>query len=177
MNGAALRKLVRLSLSRERRATTSSVFGVGVGIASLVFFVALGLGVGHVVREKVFPVDASLVEVNPLIVTGDGRLVALDAKIGIDPNALFRHPDLAAQRDVTQAKVRREIDHPHARLQQSRRGIERNTVGRSEEHDITLLQTGILGRLERKLEMPTQIREQGVDTYARFGSRGDALHL
>ena len=46
--------------------------------------------------------DASLVEVNPLIVTGDGHLVALDAKIGIDPNALFRHPDLAALRDTTQ---------------------------------------------------------------------------
>jgi succinyl-CoA synthetase beta subunit len=46
--------------------------------------------------------DASLVEVNPLIVTNDGKLVALDAKIGIDPNALFRHADLEAMRDVTQ---------------------------------------------------------------------------
>jgi succinyl-CoA synthetase beta subunit len=46
--------------------------------------------------------DASLVEVNPLIVTSEGRLVALDAKIGIDPNALYRHADLAALRDVTQ---------------------------------------------------------------------------
>jgi succinyl-CoA synthetase beta subunit len=46
--------------------------------------------------------DASLVEVNPLIVTEDGRLVALDAKIGIDPNALFRHPGLAQLRDVSQ---------------------------------------------------------------------------
>jgi succinyl-CoA synthetase beta subunit len=46
--------------------------------------------------------DASLVEVNPLIVTEDGRLVALDAKIGIDPNALFRHPDLAQLRDLSQ---------------------------------------------------------------------------
>jgi succinyl-CoA synthetase beta subunit len=46
--------------------------------------------------------DASLVEVNPLIVTGDGSLVALDAKIGVDPNALFRHPDLVALRDRTQ---------------------------------------------------------------------------
>ncbi len=46
--------------------------------------------------------DASLVEVNPLIVTDAGNLVALDAKIGIDPNALFRHPDLAALRDVSQ---------------------------------------------------------------------------
>jgi len=46
--------------------------------------------------------DASLVEVNPLIVTGEGKLVALDAKIGIDPNALFRHPELVALRDRTQ---------------------------------------------------------------------------
>lgn len=65
MNGRSLRRLVRLNLSRERRATVSSIFGIGVGIASLVFFVALGLGVGRVVREKVFPVDASLVEVVP----------------------------------------------------------------------------------------------------------------
>ena len=46
--------------------------------------------------------DASLVEVNPLIVTADGKVIALDAKIGIDPNAMFRHPDLAALRDKTQ---------------------------------------------------------------------------
>lgn len=46
--------------------------------------------------------DASLLEVNPLIVTKAGKLVALDAKINIDPNALFRQQDLAALRDVTQ---------------------------------------------------------------------------
>jgi succinyl-CoA synthetase beta subunit len=46
--------------------------------------------------------DASLVEINPLIVTEDGRLVALDAKIAIDPNALFRHPELAGMRDLSQ---------------------------------------------------------------------------
>ncbi len=45
-------------------------------------------------------VDASLAEVNPLIVNGDGRLQAVDGKILIDDNALFRHPDLAALRDV-----------------------------------------------------------------------------
>jgi len=44
--------------------------------------------------------DASLVEINPLIVTGDGRLVALDAKMNFDDNALSRHPDLAQLRDV-----------------------------------------------------------------------------
>ncbi|RYZ63620.1 MAG: ADP-forming succinate--CoA ligase subunit beta, partial [Proteobacteria bacterium] len=46
--------------------------------------------------------DASLVEVNPLIVTKDGKLMALDAKIGIDPNALYRHKDLQALRDEAQ---------------------------------------------------------------------------
>jgi succinyl-CoA synthetase beta subunit len=46
--------------------------------------------------------DASLVEINPLIVTRAGKLIALDAKINIDANALFRHPDLAALRDPEQ---------------------------------------------------------------------------
>jgi len=40
--------------------------------------------------------DATLFEVNPLIRTEDGRIIALDAKVSIDGNALFRHPDLAA---------------------------------------------------------------------------------
>ena len=44
--------------------------------------------------------DASLVEVNPLVVTGDGRVVALDAKLNFDANALFRHPEIAALRDL-----------------------------------------------------------------------------
>ncbi len=43
--------------------------------------------------------DASLVEINPLVVASDGRVLALDAKINFDDNALFRHPDLAALRD------------------------------------------------------------------------------
>ncbi|MBV9586714.1 MAG: succinate--CoA ligase subunit beta, partial [Alphaproteobacteria bacterium] len=43
--------------------------------------------------------DASLVEINPLVLTGDGQLVALDAKMGFDDNALFRHPDIEALRD------------------------------------------------------------------------------
>jgi len=46
--------------------------------------------------------DLSLVEVNPLIIDGDGNLVALDAKINADNNALFRHRDLAAMRDESQ---------------------------------------------------------------------------
>jgi len=44
--------------------------------------------------------DASLVEVNPLITTKDGKVVALDAKINFDSNALFRHEDVVAMRDL-----------------------------------------------------------------------------
>jgi succinyl-CoA synthetase beta subunit len=43
--------------------------------------------------------DCSLLEVNPLIVTGDKRVVALDAKLNFDDNALFRHPEIVAMRD------------------------------------------------------------------------------
>jgi succinyl-CoA synthetase beta subunit len=46
--------------------------------------------------------DMILLEVNPLIVTADGRLVCLDAKMGFDANALDRHPDIAALRDETE---------------------------------------------------------------------------
>tara|TARA_Y100001935_G_scaffold184714_1_gene153324 strand:+ start:29377 stop:30540 length:1164 start_codon:yes stop_codon:yes gene_type:complete len=46
--------------------------------------------------------DASLVEINPLIVDKDNNLIALDAKISIDPNALFRHDDLRSLRDIRQ---------------------------------------------------------------------------
>ena len=44
--------------------------------------------------------DASLAEINPLIVTRDQRVVALDAKMNFDDNALFRHPDIVALRDL-----------------------------------------------------------------------------
>jgi succinyl-CoA synthetase beta subunit len=73
-------------------------FGLGFNPAQIAEFTKILQALYKLYLEN----DASLVEVNPLIVTGDGKLVALDAKIGIDPNALFRHADLAAQRDVTQ---------------------------------------------------------------------------
>jgi succinyl-CoA synthetase beta subunit len=44
--------------------------------------------------------DASMVEINPLIQTGDGRILALDAKVGFDDNALFRHQDIKELRDL-----------------------------------------------------------------------------
>jgi succinyl-CoA synthetase beta subunit len=73
-------------------------FGLGLSGAQINEFTSILKGLYKLYIEQ----DASLVEVNPLIVTGEGKLVALDAKIGIDANALFRHPELVALRDKSQ---------------------------------------------------------------------------
>jgi succinyl-CoA synthetase beta subunit len=59
--------------------------------------------------------DASLAEINPLVVTPAGEVLALDAKISIDDNALDRHPDLAGLRDET-AEAPSEVDARNANL-------------------------------------------------------------
>ena len=46
--------------------------------------------------------DAAMIEINPLVVTGDDDLMALDAKIGFDDNALYRHPDILELRDLSE---------------------------------------------------------------------------
>ncbi|MCX7798550.1 MAG: ADP-forming succinate--CoA ligase subunit beta [Melioribacter sp.] len=46
--------------------------------------------------------DASLLEINPLVITNDNKIIALDAKMNFDDNALFRHPDIAAYRDLNE---------------------------------------------------------------------------
>ena len=73
--------------------------------------IALGIGIpqsalaqGRTVFKGLYKcfdaTDASLAEINPLILTGDHRVVALDAKLNFDDNALFRHPDIQALRDL-----------------------------------------------------------------------------
>jgi len=52
--------------------------------------------------------DASLFEINPLVITAEGDVIALDAKVTFDDNALFRHPDLAALRDPEEEDPREE---------------------------------------------------------------------
>jgi succinyl-CoA synthetase (ADP-forming) beta subunit (EC 6.2.1.5) len=61
-------------------------------------FVKIALGLYKAYEE----LDASLVEINPLVLTKDGKLVLLDAKVEIDDNALFRHKDLEEMEDLTQ---------------------------------------------------------------------------
>ncbi len=57
--------------------------------------------------------DASLIEINPLAVTREGELLAVDAKVALDDSALFRHPDLAALRDVSQEDSREARARAH----------------------------------------------------------------
>ena len=56
--------------------------------------------------------DMAMLEINPLIVTKDGKLRCLDAKIGFDSNSLYRHPDIAALRDETEEDAK-EIEASH----------------------------------------------------------------
>ena len=73
-------------------------FGLGFKGPQIAEFQAIAMALYKLYLEK----DASLVEINPLIVTKSGSLVALDAKINIDANAVFRHPDVAKLRDPSQ---------------------------------------------------------------------------
>ena len=57
--------------------------------------------------------DASLVEVNPLVITKGGELIALDAKMIVDDNALFRHPEIAEMRDKSQEDPRETSASDH----------------------------------------------------------------
>ncbi len=74
---------------------------------------AKGLGIGGKVANELHKfmvsltraydeLDCSLLEVNPLITTKDGKVLALDAKINFDDNAMFRHPELEALRDLNE---------------------------------------------------------------------------
>ena len=73
-------------------------FGLGLEGKQVSSAVKLLLGV-----YKAFQAcDASLVEINPLVVTGDGAVVALDAKMNFDDSALFRHKDIAEMRDESE---------------------------------------------------------------------------
>ena len=73
-------------------------FGLGLSGDQIKQFTTLMTGLARMFVEC----DLSLLEVNPLVVTGDSRLVCLDGKINIDDNALYRLPRLSAMRDASQ---------------------------------------------------------------------------
>ncbi len=73
-------------------------FGIGIPAAS----VNAAAKTMQALAKAYVDTDASLAEINPLVLTEDGRVVALDAKFNIDDNALYRHKDLAELRDLNE---------------------------------------------------------------------------
>ena len=82
-------------------------FRMGMGKKEVDQLVKVLSGVYNLFTQK----DCSMVEINPLIVTTDGQVMALDAKVSLDDNALYRHKDTAEMRDPTQEDEREHIAH------------------------------------------------------------------
>jgi succinyl-CoA synthetase beta subunit len=84
-------------------------FGLGLSGDQVKGFTRLVSGLYRLFEQ----LDASLVEVNPLVVTGSGELLALDAKLDIEDNALYRHPNLTDLRDPTQEDEKERAASEH----------------------------------------------------------------
>ncbi len=82
-------------------------FKLGLNAAQIKEFTQILLGLGKLFIDN----DLSLLEVNPLVIKENGELVCLDGKINLDANALYRHPNLRAQRDTTQEDERENKAH------------------------------------------------------------------
>jgi succinyl-CoA synthetase beta subunit len=93
---AILREVIQPVVGLQPYQARKIAFGLGlpgdVATHATPFFQAL--------YRAFIDTDASLLEINPCVLTGDGKLVALDAKMTFDDNALFRHPNLRELRDI-----------------------------------------------------------------------------
>jgi len=85
-------------------------FALGLDVAQVNELTRIMLGLYRLFTER----DLSLVEINPLVVTGEGKLLALDAKINLDENALYRQKLLADLRDPTQEDERETRAQQHS---------------------------------------------------------------
>ncbi len=77
-------------------------FGLNLPVAAVTELTAIMQAMYRLMREQ----DLNQLEINPLVITADGHLMALDAKMDADDNALYAHPQLAAQRDARQEDER-----------------------------------------------------------------------
>jgi len=84
-------------------------FGIGLEGNQINALVRIMQGMYRLFLDK----DASQIEINPLILTGDGQLLALDAKINIDESALFAHADIAELRDPAQEDSKERLARQH----------------------------------------------------------------
>jgi len=102
---AILRETVRPATGLQPYQVRKLVFGLGLGADAVPVAMTFLQSLYRAFSET----DASLAEINPLIVTGDGKLIALDAKMTFDDNALYRHKELADLRDAGLAMATMDI--------------------------------------------------------------------
>jgi succinyl-CoA synthetase beta subunit len=107
--GAILTEAVHPAVGLQGYQCRNLAFGLGLGGEQIKSFSRLLSGLYRLFEQE----DASLVEINPLVVTARGELLALDAKLDIEDNALYRHPAVAGLRDPSQEdeKERAAAEH------------------------------------------------------------------
>lgn len=94
--GAILRETIDPGIGLQAYQARKMAFGIGIPAPAINGAVAAMQALVKACLEN----DATLAEINPFILTKDNKVFALDCKINIDDNALFRHKDIAALRDV-----------------------------------------------------------------------------
>ena len=93
-------KIIKVFVDPALGLTTAQASELANGIGVPAASIAKAVDVLQKLYKCYMETDASLVEVNPLVLEGNGNIKALDAKFNFDPNALFRHPEIVALRDL-----------------------------------------------------------------------------
>jgi malate-CoA ligase subunit beta len=99
---AILQVIVEPAVGLQPFQARELAFGLGLNLKQVSRAVTAILGSYRAFRD----LDASMLEINPLVVTKDDRVIALDAKMSFDDNAMFRHAKLAEMRDLSQEDPR-----------------------------------------------------------------------
>ena len=99
---AILQEIVEPAVGLQGFQARELAFGLGLNIKQVARAVKTMMGAYRAFRD----LDATMLEINPLVVTKDDRVLALDAKMSFDDNALFRHPNVAEMRDPAQEDPR-----------------------------------------------------------------------
>ena len=99
---AILQTIVEPAVGLQPFQARELAFGLGLNLKQVSRAVAAIMGSYRAFRD----LDATMVEINPLVVTRDDRVIALDAKMSFDDNGLFRHRDVAEMRDLSQEDPR-----------------------------------------------------------------------
>ncbi len=107
--GAILTEAIHPAVGLQAYQCRNLAFGLGLEGEQIKSFTRLLGGLYRLFDQQ----DASLVEINPLVLTGAGELLALDAKLDIEDNALYRHPKLTELRDPSQEDEKERAASQH----------------------------------------------------------------